>query len=168
MLKLAAAAIWISAVTAGSLYLTLQWPQAAVENVEEHRIFGGLDYIRADIVSVPVLRSGAVDGYFLARLVYTARPIDMSRIGVPIEALLSDEVYSYLYDNPQIDFTDRNAIDIDGFRSGLRDAINDRVGSKLIHEVLIEQMDYLRKDEVQASSIRGPVEAPPASPVLMQ
>lgn len=164
MLKLAAAAIWISAVTAGSVYMSLQWPQGTDEEVEQHRVLGGLDYVRSDIVSVPVLRRGDVEGYFLARLVYTALPADMNRIRLPIEALLSDEVYSYLYDNPQIDFTDRDAIDVDGFRTGLRDSVNERVGFRLIHEVLIEQMDYLRKNEVQASSIRGRVQASSANP----
>ena len=38
---------------------------------------------------------------------------------------------------------------MDGFRNGLRDSVNARVGEELMHEVLVEQVDYLSKQEIR-------------------
>ena len=73
---------------------------------------------------------------------------------MPAEALLTDQVYTYLYANPGIDFTQIETIDLDGFRNNLRDSINKRVGEELIHDVMVEQIDFLSKQEIRDNTIR--------------
>src|SRR5690606_25479218 len=109
----------------------------------EAMAFNGLDYVRTSIISVPVFEKGRVHGYFLARLVFTARSERLAQLRLPAEALLSDQVYSFLFGNPRIDFTSRDNLDVDAFRETLRAGINERLGEALVHEVLVEQIDYL-------------------------
>lgn len=165
MIKFIAAAIWISLATTGALMFSFQSAQPEPEAAEQPpNAFNGLDYVKSGVISVPLLKDGAVHGYFLARLVYTIPSETLAALKLPPEALLSDEVYSYLYANPQIDFSDKERIDLDAFRNGIRDSVNGRLGDKVIHEVLIEQMDYLPKSEIPASTIKRPGAMPASAP----
>src|SRR5690606_37227083 len=91
---------------------------------------------------------------FLTRLVYTAEPVRLKALSVPADILLLDDLHAYLYGNPQIDFSNRERIDIDALRNGIRDSMNARLGETLIHEVLVEQIDYLSKADIRDNAIR--------------
>lgn len=157
MIKFAIAALWLCAVTVGALFYSYQSAvtaaQAAVEEPPS-AMMGGLDYVKMEILSVPVVRRSEIQGYFLARLVYTVDPAQRAKMSVPAEALIVDQVYSYLYGNPQIDFSQEKALDLDAFRHGIRDSINARIGNPVIHDVLVEQLDFLSKDEIRDNTIR--------------
>jgi hypothetical protein len=153
VIKFIAAAIWISIVTIGAVVYSFQ-TSGANADAKAPALFGGLDYIKTDVISVPVLRNSRIDGYFLARLVYVVDPAKLKLLSVPAEAILVDEVYSYLYSNPQLDFSANDTLDLEAFRAGIRDAINARVEDKLIDDILIEQIDFLSKDDIRDNSVR--------------
>ncbi|GAA4119445.1 hypothetical protein ACFFTN_23985 [Aminobacter aganoensis] len=154
VIKFIAAALWIVAVTLGAVFYSFQ-AAANLPAVDEKKpLLGGLDYVKTDVISVPLLKGERVEGYFLTRLVYTVEPKQVAKMSVPMDALLVDQVYSYLYGNPQIDFTQYDKLDLDGFRNGLRDSINARIGEKLVHEVMVEQIDFLTPDDVRDNAVR--------------
>lgn len=154
MIKFVAAAVWIAAVTLGTVYYAFTAASTRVVEEQEPGFFGGLDYIKTDMISVPLLDSEKVYGYFLARLVYTVYPEKLKTLTVPADALLMDQVYSYLYANPEIDFANKDGLDLDALRTGIRDSINARVGDTLVHEILIEQIDFLSKTDIRDNTIR--------------
>jgi hypothetical protein len=160
MIKFVIAAVWICAVTVGSIIFAFQAAGEKAAEGEAAPFFGGLDYISTPVISVPLIKGGAVQGYFLSRLVYTVEPELRNKLSVPAETLLVDHVYTHLYANPDIDFTSREAMDLDRFRNSIRDSINARLGEKLVHEILIEQIDYLSKDEIRDNTLRRRI-APP-------
>lgn len=164
MIKFIVAALWISIATTGALLFAFQSSQQEHEEKAqdgEATPFKGLDYVKTGIISVPVFDKGRVHGYFLARLVYVAEGKRLAELKLPAEALLSDFVYGHLYANPALDFTSRDRFDIDAFRETVRAGVNTRLGEELIREILVEQLDYLPKDEVGTSSVRaGPAPAP--------
>ena len=153
MIKFIAAAIWICVVTIGAVVYSFQTSGANAE-AKGPALFGGLDYIKTDVISVPILRNARITGYFLARLVYVVDPAKLKQLTVPAEAILVDEVYSYLYSNPQLDFAANETLDLDLFRAGIRDAINARVQDALIDDILVEQIDFLSKDDIRDNSVR--------------
>lgn len=154
MIKLAAAAVWICIVTLGAVFWSFQSAGARPDQAPPPPMLGGLDYVRTEMVSVPVLKDGRVDGYFLTRLVYTIEPSMLARLSVPLDALLMDETYSYVFGNPGLDFVGHKSIDLDAYRKGLRERINARIGAELIHEVMVEQVDFMSKDEIRDNAIR--------------
>lgn len=159
MIKFVVAAIWVCAVAIGAVFYSFQTASAKIDAPPPPPLLGGLDYVKTDIVSVPVLTNGRIGGYFLTRLVYTAEAKNLARLSVPAEALLTDQIYSYVYGNPQLDFVNHETLDLDVFRAGLRDSINKRVGEDLINEVLIEQVDFLSKEEIRDNTIRRKMQA---------
>ena len=167
MIKFILAAIWICAVSVGAVLYSFQSSEARSTAAPPPAFFGGLDHISTELVSVPLVKDGAVDGYFLTRLSYSIDSEKMKTLTVPVNAILVDEIHSYLYANPEIDGFKAGAFDISAFRDGLRESINERVGSKLIHDVFIEQADYLSKDEIRSNTARrriGPDEGAAPAP----
>lgn len=154
MIKLAAAAIWICIVTLGAVIWSFQSAGARPDQAPPPPLLGGLDYVRTEMVSVPVLNDGRIDGYFLTRLVYTVEPAMLARLSVPMEALLVDETYSFVFGNPALDFIRHDSIDLEAYRKGLREKINARVGANLVHEVMVEQVDFMSKEEIRDNAIR--------------
>ncbi|MBX9465954.1 MAG: hypothetical protein KL840_23790 [Aquamicrobium sp.] len=163
MIKFMVAALWISIATTGALLYSFQSGQQPQEAADaEPTAFQGLDYVKTGIISVPVFDRGQVYGYFLVRLVFTAEGTRLAALKLPAESLLADQIYTQLYASPEIDFTKRDDLDIDSFRESIRTGVNERLGEELIREVLVEQVDFLPKDEAGSSSI-GPATAAPAS-----
>ncbi len=159
MIKFIAAAIWVCAVAIGAVFYSFQTASVKADGPPPAPMLGGLDYIKTDIVSVPVMSDGRISGYFLTRLVYTADPKGIAKLTVPADALLTDQVYSYVYGNPLLDFANHESLDLDLFRTGLRDSINKRIGEDLIQEVLIDPVDFLSKEEIRDNTIRRKMQA---------
>ena len=103
MLKFIAAAIWICVITVGAVFYSFQAAGERGAGQPPKPLLGGLDYVKTDIISVPLVRDSAVQGYFLTNLVYTVDPAQIKKLSVPAPALITDQIYSYLYQNPQID-----------------------------------------------------------------
>jgi hypothetical protein len=154
LIKFIGAAAWICIVTLAAVFYAFQSSAGKPEADAKPALFGGLDYVRTDVISVPIVNRATVDGYFLTRLVYTVEPGHAGKLSVPVESLITDQVYTYLYANPQIDFSKREELDLDVFRNGIRDSINTRVGEKLVHEVIIEQIDFLSRAETRDNTVR--------------
>ena len=87
------------------------------------------------------------------QLVYTVEPAEIAKLSVPASALMTDQVYSYLYSNPQIDFTKTASLDLDAFRKNIRETINGRIGADIVKDVLIDQVSFLTQDEIRDNAI---------------
>ncbi len=155
MIKFVVAALWIAAATLGSVYFSFNAAQnhAAPEKAEP-TLLGGLDYVSMEVASVPMMKNGEVYGYFLAKLVYTIEPEKKAKLVLPADALLMDELYSHLYANPEIDFSKKMNLDLNAFRRSVREAVNARVGDTLVHDVIIEQVDFLTKQDIRDNTVR--------------
>ncbi|THF57901.1 hypothetical protein [Ollibium composti] len=162
MIKFIIAAVWICAVTAGAAIYSFQNAGAKADDTPKP-LLGGLDYINTDMISVPMVKDATIQGYFLTKLVYTVDPAEMAKLSVPASALMTDQVYSYLYSNPQTDFTNTADLDLDAFRNNIRDTLNKRIGADIVHDVLIDQVNFLSKDEIRDNAVRRK-EAPKPAP----
>lgn len=155
MIKFIAAALWLCAVTAGTIFYSFSASTPKGETDEKDSgYFGGLDYVKADMISVPHIYDGEVQGYFLARLVYTAEPSRIKTLTVPMQNLLLDSVYGFLYGNFPVDVSKPDSFSLEALKTGIRDSINQRAGGTLIHEVLVEQVDYIPKAEIRDNALK--------------
>lgn len=163
LIKFVGAAVWICLATLGAVFFSFQNPATKPNPEGPPPLLGGMDYIKTNVITVPVFSKTGVEGYFLARLVYTADPKQLKKLTIPAESLITDQIYTYLYANPDIDFSKRESLDLDAFRSGIRDSINTRVGEKMIAEVIIDQIDFLSREETRDKSVRRReiMQAPP-------
>ncbi|HET7411397.1 MAG TPA: hypothetical protein VFJ18_01945 [Pararhizobium sp.] len=165
MIKLVVSGIWICLLSLGSVYFSMQMPSEKAEGNPPAPFFGGLDYIRGDLISVPVISHGAVHGYFLTRLVYTVDPKELSALSVPPKDLITDELYTFLVGNQVIDFPEMDNFNLDAFRKGIKDALNKRVGKDVFRDVLVEQIDYLSKQDIHNNNAGPGLTVSDAKPI---
>lgn len=151
MIKLVISGVWICALSLASVYFSMQMAAGKADDKAPAPFFGGLDYVRGDVLSIPVISGGTVHGYFLARLVYTVDPAELATLSVPAKDLITDELYTFLVGNRVIDFPKMDNFDLETFRKGIKDALNKRVGKDVFRDVLVEQIDYLTKKDVRAN-----------------
>ncbi len=92
MLKFIAAAIWICVITVSAVFYSFQAAGERGADQPPKPLLGGLDYVKTDIISVPLVRDAAVQGYFLTNLVYTVDPAQVKKLSVPAPALITDQI----------------------------------------------------------------------------
>jgi len=151
MIKLVISGVWICALSLASVYFSMQMAAGKGEDKPPAPFLGGLDYVRGDVISIPVISGGIVHGYFLARHFYTADPVELASLSIPPKDLITDELYTFLVGNRVIDFPKMDNFDLDAFRKGIKEALNKRIGKEVFHDVLVEQIDYLTKKDVRAN-----------------
>lgn len=72
MIRIFAIGLWICAVALGSLFFAVRQNDGPSGEVQANGgAFGGLDYVKTDVMSVPIISNGSVAGYVVAQLVYT-------------------------------------------------------------------------------------------------
>lgn len=147
MLKLVLTGLWICGLTLGSVYFSMKMAagpgpvdEAALKRESE-------EYIAGEMVTVPVLGAGAVQGYFLAKLSFAAEKDLLKNVKEPIKELVTDELYTLLIGNDLIDIRNTKTFDLDHFKSSVRDALNKRLNGEVIKTVLIEQLEYVSKED---------------------
>jgi hypothetical protein len=154
MIKFIVAAVWIIGVTIGTIFMSysMNGEEPVIEGDSPYN--GKLEFVKTDMLSVPVVQEGTVKGYFLSKFVYAADVEKLKKLALPIDTILVDEVYTYLFSNPAIDFSRVEGVDLEAMRNGLKDSINERVGNDLIYEVMIEQVDYLTKEQIRDNALK--------------
>jgi hypothetical protein len=155
VIKFVAAGLWLCAVTIGAVFFSFPMSRDGESKEEPAPLLGGLDYVSTPIISVPVLTEHGIVGYFLAKVVYTVEPEKMRKLSTPADALMADQLYTYLYSNPAINFTEVKSLDLEAFRNSIRESVNKRVGDELVHDVIVEQIDFFTKDEIRDKRQRG-------------
>ena len=155
MIKLIGTGVWVCVVTLASVYFSVQMSNQVESADDVPELMGKLHTVRGEITTIPVISDGAVQGYFLSRLSFTADPDLLENLSIAPNELITDVLYSQLVGNNVINFPSLENFDLDTFREGIKVALNKRVGSELFHDVIIEQIDYLAKEDIRANMRKG-------------
>lgn len=155
MIKLVGTGIWVCLVTLASVYFSVQVANKDPVTETVPDFLGGLETVRGDIISVPILKDGGVEGYFLTRLAFTADPKFLSRLTIPASQLVTDALYTELVGSPDIDFGHLDQFDIPTFKENVKAALNERIGEEVFHDIIIEQIDFLSKADIRSNNQRG-------------
>lgn len=151
MFKLVASGIWVVIVALIAVYFSVQMALAPKVDKEAAARKAVEDTIRGELTSLPVIDNGQVKGYFLTRLSYVVDKVKVASIHIPMDVLITDQLYTTLIGDKMIDLGHRDSFDVAAFRALIRDAVNKRLGEEVVHDVLIEQIDYLSKEDLRAS-----------------
>lgn len=151
MFKLVLTGLWVCAITLGSVYLSVQMTMApaATDGAAAKK---NTQVAQGEMITVPVIAEGKVAGYFLARISYIIDKDKVTNTDLPMTALVTDELFSLLIGNKMIDVANTASFDLNAFRSQIKDGLNRRLNNELITDVLVEQLDYLSKDDTRDHS----------------
>ena len=154
MIKLVLTGVWICAVTLASVYFSMQLAAAPKVDEEAAARAAALELVKGTQATIPVIADGAVKGYFLTRLSFTANKDLAAKQVVPVGEAITDELYTLLVGQRMIDVEKLDGFDAEAFRARVKEGLNKRFGEEVIDEVLIEQIDYIAKVEVKSKPAR--------------
>ncbi|MBX9682586.1 MAG: hypothetical protein K2X41_02240 [Hyphomicrobium sp.] len=147
MIKHIVLAFWVCLVTLGSSYGVMAYRTAKAAGPEgEHE--AKLQSFRSRMISVPMTREDRVDGYIIAKFEYTADAAAMKKATINPAAFLADEAFKAIYNESAKDLRRVPKHDLKQLTEGLVQRVNERVGSKILHDVLIESWVFITMDDM--------------------
>ncbi len=149
MVKTALIAIWVCVVMASSVYATVLFRSATPETKATEEFFGGLDYVKSDILSVPIISDGKIGGYVVAQFVFTIDAATLRQLSVPPNVFIADEAFRALFAGEAVDFKNMKKYDLDGLKKRIAENVNLRFKSDLVQDVLIERLNFIPLDKVR-------------------
>jgi flagellar basal body-associated protein FliL len=155
MIKIIAIGIWVCIASLGSSYAVASYlsGNAAAEGTEP-TYFVGLDYRKTEGITVPIIAKNAIQGYVLASFVYTVDGKIAGALAVPPDPFILDEAFRSVYTASTFDFEKPEQFDLAALTNTIRDSVNARYKQDVVHEVLIEQFDFLPKGEIGGEGLK--------------
>ncbi|RCS23999.1 hypothetical protein DUT91_12150 [Phyllobacterium salinisoli] len=155
MIRIVLIGLWICAVALGSLFIAVRGHQPASEgNGQQASYLGGMDYVKTDVFSVPVMTGGSVAGYVVAQLVYTIDSKTKSRLAVPLEYFIHDEIFRQFYgsysDTKQVE-----KVNFETVRKSVIDGINQKFPEPVVQDLLVEQFNYISAAEIREMNMKA-------------
>lgn len=163
MVKLLFAGIWVCVVALGAVYFSVQMATAPAVVDEEAARQAALEVVPGESITIPLIADGKVKGYFLSKISFMVDKEKAKGLHLPMTELMTDELFTLLVGNKMVDIANFAAFDVATFRDTIKTDMNAKLGEGMINEVLIEQLDYLSKDDVRAND-EGTTK-PPGQPV---
>jgi flagellar basal body-associated protein FliL len=148
MLKLVFTGVWICAVSLGSVYFSIQHASAPVETDAEQQRRASQEYVSGELITVPVITDGAVQGYFLTKLSFSVDKAKARTMDVPLKQSVTNALYDILVGQKLINVADTSNFDLANFKTAVKDGLNKQLRGEVIFEVLVEQLEYLSKADV--------------------
>lgn len=145
MIKFVILGVWTCLATLGSSYAAMSWKSGQGNAVKEEKFFGGLDYIKTDLISVPMIDDGKIHGYVIAQFVFTVEAKLVGKFSVPPNVFLVDEAFKAIYASHEINFTNLQKQDLPLLTKTIKDNVNKRLEAEMVEGVLIEQINYVPK-----------------------
>jgi hypothetical protein len=160
MIRTIVIGLWICAVALGSLFLAVRQNDGSSGEVKaEAGGFGGLDYVKTDVMSVPIISNGSVAGYVVTQLVYTIDSNIRKKITVPLEYFISDEIFRKFYGSYS-DTKEVEKVKFEDVRASVITDLNARFPEPVIKDLLVEQFNYISAEEIRAMNMRGGAVSP--------
>ncbi|ANY81846.1 hypothetical protein BB934_15530 [Microvirga ossetica] len=143
------AGFWVCAVTLASCYAAVTWIVGRAP-AEEQTHYEGLQYKKLPAMNIPIVAEGAVQGYVIANLVFTADAKTLREISVPPEAFIQDEVFRHVYSDETLDFKKLSRYNVNGMIANVREKINKRLGAEIVKEILVENFNFVDKSDIRS------------------
>lgn len=153
MLKLVAVGIWVILVTAGATYgsVYLANSSAGVSTTEEADL--GVEELKSEMTSIPVMRDGDVVGYLILQLSFAAdRRLLAERKLDPLPFMM-DAAFRIIFTNSDVDFRRLRSKDLEELTTAIAAEANKRIGGELVRHVLLQQLNFVKKEDIRTNWI---------------
>lgn len=160
MIKLVLTGVWVCIVTLGAVYGSVYLATKPAVDEEAARK-ESLELVKGESITVPVISGGKVSGYFLGRISFMMDKEKIKGIKLPLTEYMTDELFTLLVGNKMVDIANTSTFNLEDFRTLIKTDMNKRIGDEMVAEVLVEQLDYLAKDDTRVAGNEGQVSKSP-------
>ena len=162
MIKTIAIGVWACLVALGSTYAAAMWSSGTkveIPVVQGDKALTGLEYRKPAPITIPMISDGRLRGYVVAKVVFTANAADLHAFPVDPQPFVLDEAFRRIYTDGKVEFDQMSKYNLDDITSAIKKNVNARLGSDLIQDVLIDELNYVDKDSLNKQPDAA---APPA------
>lgn len=151
MLKLAVLGVWVIMVTAAATYASVRFQNmpSAEGEAENH----GTEEIKTEMTSVPMIRSGEIIGYVIIQLSFQADKEKLEILKLEPAPYLVDAAFRVIFASTDVDFRRLRGSDLDRLTASIAAEANTRIGDALVKQVLIQQLNFVRKEDIRTNWI---------------
>jgi hypothetical protein len=154
MIRTLLVGLWAAAIALVSSYASATWQSdpGTPADAKKEPTLAGLEYRKPPAITVPMISDGRLRGYVVAKLVYTADSRALHAFPVDPEAFVMDEASRRIYTDGKIEFDQMSKYDLDGLTKAIKANVNARLGADLIHDLLIEEVNYVDKESLKTQA----------------
>jgi flagellar basal body-associated protein FliL len=146
--------LWVCIVALGSSYFFVQMNNSSAAHAPSEAEVEVIEFIKTDMVSVPVIREGKVQGYLVAQLSFAMNKTATKKLAFEPAPYLVDVAYRALYENSAIDFAQLQPQDLTLLAKKILEGANAKLGGEVVKDVLMNEINYVPRDEVRTNWVR--------------
>jgi len=154
MVQALLAGVWAALVALGAFYGVAVWAAAKQGGEVKVEAFVPLKEMKTDIISVPMIHKGEVQGYVLARFAWLVDEKKLKKLAIDPSTLITDEAFRIIYASPITDFQHIEKYDLASLTKRLKEAVNKRLGGELVKDVLVESINYVARSEIRYKGLK--------------
>ncbi|HWB45955.1 MAG TPA: hypothetical protein VG900_10990 [Hyphomicrobiaceae bacterium] len=155
MIRIILSGLWVCVATLVSSYVAVSWQARSAPGSAEHGPASSkIENIKTRMISVPFIADGGVQGYVIAQFSFNTNVDALKALPFKPEDVFLDEVFKTIYAADTLDFRKLKKQDLPALSKKIADNINKRFGSKLVDEALIQELNYMTKEEARAAAGR--------------
>jgi hypothetical protein len=150
MLKAVGLGVWAIVIALIAAYFAATWNNGAtVDKVRAETTPTGLEYRHPSAITVPMISDGQLRGYVVAKVIFTADAAALS--GSPIDPMpfVTDEAFRHIYTDGKVEFDHLSKYNLDDITTAIKDAVNKRLGTDLIKDVLVDELNYVDRAQLE-------------------
>jgi hypothetical protein len=156
MIKAIVIGVWALLVALGSSYAVAMWSSgsppattaAAPEKTAGEVGLNGLEYRKPAPITIPMIADGRLRGYVVVKVVFTADAKALHAFPVDPQPFVLDETFRRIYTDGRVEFDQMSKYNLDDITASIKDNVNKRLGADLIHDVLIDELNYVDKESL--------------------
>lgn len=149
MIKLLVSGLWVCVVTLLSSYVAVSWQSGRTTPLATPKASAAMDAIKTRMISVPVIADGALQGYVMAQFIFTVDAKLAGRLPIKPDIYILDETFKTMYSEETVDFRHFRKQDLPKLSKKIIESVNTRIGSRLVEDVLIQELSYVPKDQAR-------------------
>jgi flagellar basal body-associated protein FliL len=154
VIKLLLIGLWVCIVALGSSYFFIQMNNSSLAQASPEGEVEVVEFIKTDMVSVPVIRGGKVQGYLVAQLSFAVNKAETAKLPFEPAPYLVDVAYRALYNNSAIDFSHLQPQDLTLLAKDITEGANAKLGGEVVKDVLMNEINYVPRDEVRTNWVK--------------
>jgi hypothetical protein len=155
MLKLVAIGFWVILVTAGATYGSVFLANSGGSDASAEAADMGVEELKSEMTSVPIMRNGDIIGYLIFQLSFAAdRRLLAERKLDPLPFMM-DAAFRVIFASTDVDFRRLRSKDIEALTGAIATEANGRLGAELVRHVLVQQLNFVKKEDIRTNWIRS-------------
>jgi hypothetical protein len=107
------------------------------------------------MISVPIIRSGALQGYVMTQFSFTGDARAMKHLSVKADTVVIDEGFKAIYGDEVVDFRKMKKQDLPDLGKRIVEGANKRLGAHIIEDVFLQELNYVSKEGTRSGAGGG-------------